>query len=70
MISEDTENPTVRLIICETHNKRCQLVSRVIKCPYCNKNVCLCKLYSLSDITKTINDLLLINAYLGTENDD
>ena len=42
MISEDSENSTARAILCETHNKRCQFISRVSKCPCCNKKVCLC----------------------------
>jgi hypothetical protein len=66
MISQDTENPRVRLIICETHSKLFLFVSRVIKCHCCNENVIM-QLYS-RDITKTINDLPLITDHLSTEN--
>jgi len=40
--SEDLEDSVTRIIMCETHNKRCQLIPRINKCPCCKKRLCLC----------------------------
>lgn len=32
----------VRMMFCEIHNKRCQIVKGNGKCSCCNKKMCLC----------------------------
>ena len=64
MVTEGSESSTSRLIIYETHNKRCPFISGDIKCPYCSKKVCLCIINISGNIMESINDLSSIIEYL------